>query len=363
MKKLTLAFAIAAGFLTLLTPASAQITITSSDLPSYGLMVGTQKDTSGITVTAGNPSSSAQNWDFSSLTPQHAALIKFENASATPYATTFSAANIADTTAGVDGYNFFNATSSDFAVEGAEENVAFTYSMVTYNFQVEINLSPVFNQASLPATYGNIIAPSISYGNEIFNQTIIVFSKEKLATAIEYNDTVDAFGTMKMPNGKTYAVLRQKHNETDIDSVYGYLGGNWIFVERMITYKNQYDWYTNGIGYILAEMDMDTTSSTIKDVIWDTTTSAPLAVNEISVSGNSNVYPNPCSAQLNIVTTDKTAQSITIYDVTGREADKVEIKNGVCVLNTSAYTNGVYFYTLSDKSGTMVDRGKFTVQK
>lgn len=362
MKKLTLLTGIAmvAGLMSLLPSASAQITITYKDLPYAGLKAVTEKDSTGLTVTPGNASATTQNWDFSSLVPQKEAIVAFMLPSSTKYSLAFPSANLADSTYGGNGYNFFDTNVNNFAAEGAEEIVVAGGN----NFQIEINLSPTFEQSALPATYGSVVPASQSTGMEQFAKTFsIIVTGERFYDTIQYNDTVDAWGTMKMPNGKTYDVLRQRHTEVDYESVYLDELSTWTFYERIVTYKNEYNWYTNGIGYILAEMDMSQHWDTIKDVIYDTASQAPSGISNISLKNQINVYPNPSDNQVNFMMTGiKSDGYISIYDLTGRELDRVTIKNGNALLNTKAYLSGLYLYNVTDVSGNQLDRGKFMVQ-
>lgn len=366
MKKNTLlsGLALLSGLSIFATRASAQITIDQSDMPTISTTVVTDSD--GVTKPSpGIASSTAQFWDFSGLQKQQAKTIQFMAPSATAYSSTFTTANLADSTYGGNGYNFFNISSSLFTATGAEEIVIAN----AYPFQIEINLSPDFEQSALPATYGSVVPPTISSGMEQFSVTFsVIVTGEKFYDSIAYNDTVDAWGTLKMPNGQTYSVLRQKHNEVDYQDVYLAYFNTFQTTpyERIVTKKYEYNWYAKGIGYILVEMDMDSTSSTIKDLIWDTTAPPPVttAINEMSsLGGNIHVYPNPCSSQVNFSSADKTEQYLTVYDVTGRKVDMTEMKNGLAMLNTNPYSNGVYIYLITDTSGNVTDRGKFTVSK
>ncbi len=363
MKKLTLLTGVAmvAGLLASLPQVSAQITLTQSDLPSVGFKVVIDSDG----VTNPNPGvsniSSPQFWDFSNLKRQKSKVDTFLAPSTTQYGSVFPTANLCDSTYGGNGYNFFNIGSSQFTVVGAEEIVVAAGN----NFQIEINLNPTFMQSALPATTtSNNIAAGVATGSQLFSKTFsLVVTGEKFSTTIQYRDTVDAYGTMKMPNGQTYDVLRQKHYETDYDSVSLDELSVWTFYERIITNKNQYDWYAKGVGYILAEEDMSVTFDTIKNVWWDTTAPAPSGINPISLKHNISVYPNPSDKQINFMMTGiKSDENVFVYDVAGREMDRVVMKNGNAALNTSIYANGLYLYNVTDASGNLVDHGKFMVQ-
>jgi Secretion system C-terminal sorting domain len=371
MNRLTLLSGIAliASLTTFTSRIFAQITLDSIDLPHAGLVVvvdsdGTTKPSPGIAQI-----SSAQSWDFSGLLRQKSKTETFYTVGATPYPTIFAAADLADSTFGGNGYNYFSTSSTNFAVEGAEEIESFS----GYTFQIAINLNPTFQQSALPATTTtNNTAGGIARGSESFSVTVTIspftFTQERFSTTIIYSDTVDAFGPMKMPNGNTYPVLRQKHYELDIDSALGYDASinTWLDLENIITNKNQYDWYAKGVGFILAEMDMSVTWDTIVDVEWDTTAPAPvpLAVNEISNPGKINVYPNPANGEISFIEfgNNSADQYLSIYDITGREIDRVVIKNGFYMLNTNLYNNGVYIYDLADISGNLIERGKFVIQ-
>lgn len=362
MKKTTVLAGLTFAFcsLSLLSKVSAQITIDQTDMPYTGLTVvtdsdGTSKPSPG---TLGGP----QFWDFSTLQRQAAKTILFMAPSSTPYASTFTTANLADSTIGGNGYTFINSSSSAFNATGAEEiEIAAANS-----FQIEINLAPDFLQSNLPATLGNVVPPTLSTGMEQFNITFsVVVTGERFYDSISYNDTVDAWGTMKMPNGYTYDVLRQKHNETDYENVFIDIFSSWSSYERFVVYKNQYDWYAKGIGYILTEMDMDSTTSNVKDIIWDTTAPAPVttSVNRISNQNVTIVYPNPCTTSAKFLTSAKNASTVSIFDISGRMIDRVSMKNGIATYNTSAFSNGMYLYEINDLSGNVIDRGKFSVQK
>lgn len=362
MKKLTFlsGIAIVAGLTTFLPKVSAQaITLDQSDLPSPGLTVVIDSD--GITSPSAGVSqiATAQFWDFSQLKKQKSKTDLFQTVPS-KYAATFSStSNVCDSTIGGNGYNFFNTSPTNLTVVGAEE----IQTALSTSLQIEINLNPTFQQSALPATIiSNNINAGEAWGTEVINQSVAIFTMIKFAAHIYYQDTVDAWGTMKMPNGFTYPVLRQRHFEHDLDSVYGYTGGFWVFVERVISNKNQYDWYAKGVGYILAEEDMSTTWDTVVDVMWDTTAPMPASISEISIKNNVNVYPNPANNLITFSTANKVDQYITICDITGRQLDKKTVKNGIYNLPVTSYNNGVYLYYLTDVSGNWIDQGKFIVQ-
>ncbi len=367
MNKFTLlsGIAVVTGLLAFLPKASAQITIDQADLPSAGLKVVVDSDGTALPSAGIASITTAQNWDFSGLLRQKSKTDTFMLASASPYASVFTTANLCDSTYGGNGYNFFNTSPTNLSVVGAEEIEAFD----GYNFQIEINLNPPFVQSALPVTTTtNNITGGDASGSQTFAVTFsVIVTGEEFVTNIIYNDTVDAYGTMEMPNGNSYPVLRQRHSELDVDSIFLDIAGTWTYYEKLLENKNQYDWYAKGVGFILAEMDMSTTWDTAVDVWWDTTAPAPVvsnSINEISNRSKINVYPNPANSQVTFMAVNKIEmeQYITIFDITGRNMSQVEIKNGMAMLNTDTYSNGIYLYKLTDSSGTLLNQGKFVIQ-
>ena len=338
--------------------ASAQITITNADMPTAGLTVITAVDTPSV-YTPGPASATTQYWNFSGLKKARTMTVAFMNPSSTKYASVFSTATLADSTYHGSGNNFFVVNSTEFAVEGSEEIVNYS----GFNFQVELNLKPMFVQSTLPATYGTK-CNGVSRGSETLGQSIVIYDSEKVSTNITYFDTVDAFGTMKMPNGTIYNVLRQNHHEVDVDTIQlrSSISGTWSIPSGGITTTttHEYNWYTNGVGYILAQMNVNPTTGAVQNVIWDT--NAPTGINEVSHFSKVNVFPNPCTSQITFLATSNDVQYAYIYDLTGRQLDKVEMKNAMSVVNTNSYSSGMYLFTIADKDGNAIDQGKFIVK-
>ncbi|HXB12371.1 MAG TPA: T9SS type A sorting domain-containing protein, partial [Bacteroidia bacterium] len=311
------------------------------------------------TYTPGGPSATAQTWNFGALNHEKVNTISFMAPSSTKYASKFSSSdNLADTTSGVSGYYYFDNSASQFAVQGVEEIVA---GPASTSFQIFINLNPEYVQATLPATYGTKLN-GVSHGSYEFAPTGVVafaYDSIKVNTQISYWDTVDAYGTMTTPTG-TYQVIRENHWDITIDSAKGRSSaGAWSTLQSTKVKTHEYNWYANGVGYILVQMIMDSNTSGTK-IVWDS--SAPASVNEISYNGKVNAFPNPCTSNITFTTTINTLQYINVYDVTGRKVEQVEMKNGTSNLNTSVFAPGMYLYTLNDANGNLVDRGKFMVK-
>ncbi len=370
MKKInTLSFiALWCMLLTFSAQAFGQITLSESDFPSVGLTVVTDS-VPYPAIMPGAHSNKPQSWDFSSLVKTYPRTIKFVSPSSTKYASAFPGATLADTTYGVSGYTFFILNGSGFFVAGNEQPVNFEYKSQDYVFESEVVFYPPFEQMPFPGKY-SITTTGLSRASESYSEAIPTYSvtAERIASGITYWDTLDAFGTLKMPNKKTYDVLRRVHHELDNDTVYMYvqtiLGGTWVPASITEFKKTQYSWYSNGLSFPLVQLNMDTTSSTVRSIVWDTTAPAPTGINDISNNYHVLVYPNPAKSEITFNTLENTAeQSLSVYDVTGRLLDKVTVKNNMVTLNTSTYSNGLYIYNLNEAgTGALLDQGKFIIQ-
>lgn len=89
-----------------------------------------------------------------------------------------------------------------------------------------------------------------------------------------------------------------------------------------------------------------------------------VSVDNIKAQGNNvEVYPNPSSTQVTFKISSGENTYLKILDVTGREIETLPVLNNEIQVNISAFSSGIYFYEILDKSNTIVDRGKFSVVK
>ncbi|MEI6815973.1 MAG: T9SS type A sorting domain-containing protein [Bacteroidota bacterium] len=90
----------------------------------------------------------------------------------------------------------------------------------------------------------------------------------------------------------------------------------------------------------------------------------PAGISEVNNEFNHfSVYPNPASTNMNVKYDDFNTNpaSLTIYDVTGRELDRMLLTQQNSTINTTKYPNGIYFYQLSDKNNQGLLNGKFSI--
>jgi hypothetical protein len=339
--------------------AGAQITLTTADMPSVGKIFQNNFDTLASSVNKLSPGGkgAAITWNYAALPISYEQADSIVLPSTTPYASQFGAANLADTTFGTPGYTYFNNSSSSFTAIGAEEYIS------TAGIMVGAVFTPSYLQLNFPGHYLDInggtsrgIIPPINY-------VYLTIDSIKGTITVMYTDTTDSYGTLSTPFLSSVSTLRQKHSEVDIDSIWGYSTSvhAWGFLQAQKTKTYSYRWYANGLGDMAATMTMDSTNSKVKSFEWYA--GKPNGINEVSQAHHTLVYPNPASTQVTFRFSAQNAQYISVYDLTGREITKAEMLNGTSVLNTSSFSNGLYLFRLLDKSGNVLDNGKFTIQQ
>jgi hypothetical protein len=351
------------GSLAFTTKTTAQIIVTDADMPVAGNSFVTGHDSTSAQLTTYSPLAKGANvtWDFHTVPLVYNSTSIFAAPNNTPYGSYHTSSNLADTTIGIAGYTFLSSTSSVFSVTGLEQKVLGHMVAVIFN-------KPIV-QLKFPAQFGNTDSGycTAKVPPVVFN-TIPPYDSAKGNVYVTYADTIDAWGSVTTPlmNGSsysTYSVLREKHYEVDIDSIFLHdPTGGWTYFAygnpKTITYE--YKWYTNSAnGAEVASMLMDTNNKYVAAITWYN--GLPNGVNEISQTHNTLVYPNPATNQISFRYSAQNAQNIFVYDITGRVIGQTEMKNGMATLNTSAFASGIYFYHVTDKSGNMLDNGKFSV--
>jgi len=337
--------------------SSAQITVTSADMPAIGNKFVNDHDTvktstSKISVPTMGASMS---WNYNFLPTTYQDTDSFVNPSSTPYASSFPSANLADSTYGNAGYNYWNGTGSSFSIEGTVQNIAGATAIIPF--------SPAVLELNLPAHFGDIGGGTTMATIAPIAITYIIYDSAKGVIHVTYTDTIAGWGTLTTPlwAGQTYNTLCQKHYEYDIDSLWVHNSGThtWAFFQRQVTKMYQYRWYANGIGNLVGNMTVDSTNKKVQSMQWYA--GLPNSINELSKQNNTLVYPNPCTNQVTFRYTQQNAATIFVFDITGREITNAEMKNGAAVINASAYSAGMYLYHIADNSGNVIGNGKFTV--
>ena len=85
-----------------------------------------------------------------------------------------------------------------------------------------------------------------------------------------------------------------------------------------------------------------------------------VGVDDLGVSQSVEIYPNPADHQINIVINDLIIEEANVYSLSGKEIEKIKIKNASSSLDISKYVAGIYLIKFD--SGKNEYTQKFVVE-
>lgn len=86
-----------------------------------------------------------------------------------------------------------------------------------------------------------------------------------------------------------------------------------------------------------------------------------LSVDEAQESVNFEIYPNPATTEINLVTYNDDQLTFRIYDSVGRLLQEVQV-SGLTTIDVSALSAGVYMYAVENNTNGMISTDKFIVE-
>lgn len=342
----------------------SQITITQWDIATVGNFIYQAEDTLPPVSLSIGTAGANQIWNFDSLTADIIDTSLFTNPNWTPYANEFSSiSNLAIYFPEDSSYSFLNQTAASIQVVGVAGFLD-TSSVLIFN--------PGNTVSVFPTTYLTSFSDTLSYDKTFYFHDTIDYSPLIVIDStrfkhLSYNDVlIDAYGTVTTPLG-TYSCLREKIIETAYDTNWAYVQGyGWQIVEEGAETEHTYKWWTNGIGFSLLDITLDSSETNIKTVRYLNSLPDPSGIVNDFVSNLfiTKIYPNPAK---NIVTLSISKDQsflndfVIISDVLGRTSIKLKITNKEFEINTSIFSKGLYIFQIVDESNITLSKGKFII--
>ena len=312
----------------------AQPTITFSALPVAGTIHSANYDTLGnaLWIDSGGIN---KTWDYSSdFTVHTQSSDTFQDVSLANYSATFPNSNLYLTSGSYEVFYFTSTTG--LYLDG--ETAGSTYSTMDNN--PDELIMPV------PFTYLNTIKDTsfLSYPNDPMAPFYVTIYLVKTIEA-------DAYGTLTTPDGTFNDVLRLKVTHMEKDS-------SGTSFTTNISYDNwtEYIWVQNTSDLFLMSITVDS-NGIISGGKYNT---GLLTSNDEKIVDHYNIisYPNPANKTINwTLKTDKGV--IKVFDLKGKEVNRVQVKDRTPKMDISSFSNGLYLYEYYDENGNKTAAGEF----
>ena len=340
--------------------ALAQLTITSTDMAKVGQQYSYTQLYSGVKQGG---SGTNQTWDFSTLLltqpPVLTDKINVYGMDTTGYTSQFPSATFAlggvNTPNGSDSYHFYELDNVSLR-KSADKCPMNSLGCYTY-------------WCSWPTAQTILTFPS-TYQTQ-FLQDYVKTAESCFALDSYYSrytkteSVIDGYGTVTLPNLKTYASIRQKMTEYSIDSSMVNGSTSAVF-DTVIAYK----WWSQNMGLPVFETHQSITNASNNNYTrWIDSLGnylvKPSGVNELkNLNDLASVYPNPSSGVLHIdlKSTASMTFDLLVFNALGEKVFSSSERRLENTWDLSSLGNGVYFCQLQSQNET-VGYSKLVIEK
>jgi len=327
--------------------AGAQITVTSTDMPSVGDTVRTSialnPEVFDFTQTGENYS-----WDFSGLNPVNQRVDTFLAVTSTPvvfwpfflisvdFVNTFNPGGILPGLPDVLAYRFLESSNNRYQDLG--------YGLIFEGTPIPLKYSNADEIYQFPMNFGQ------SYNDDAFLELALPGVGYVLLDRSRQN-TVDGWGTLTTPYG-TFEVLRYKSVVAEYDSLF--INGTGQAVVRNYT---EYHWLAQGMDVPLLQVTLDETLGNV--VVYQDSArviNVGLFENEHPQTALQ-IYPNPArqSSKILLDVAAATLAGLSIYNQQGnliyQEQRQLQQGQNMILLDANQHFTGpgLYFIQLTGK--------------
>ncbi|MFY9310336.1 MAG: T9SS type A sorting domain-containing protein [Bacteroidia bacterium] len=326
----------------------AQITITSANMPVSNNMYINGRDTA---ITSYGTAGANQTWNFAAWTNDSPDTASFSAPSSLNGGSNFPTATIG--TGDEQTSIFLKVSSTQMEILG--------YYADFGSGPMAIEFMPAQKFITFPSTYQTMFTNSSTYDVTI-NPGQMGVDSIRIKSTTYTSSNVDGWGTLTTPAYSGLSSIRQFITETRTDSTWGLLTGQttWMLYNSSVDTSYTYRWWSNAHTFPVAEVTFNE-----GDVVYEGSylSSTMVGVNELAQQRNNVlVYPNPASESVNFKGAAE-GSVLIVFDQNGKMVEQTTLKRNNNSINTTGYTNGLYFYNIITTNGTSITKGKFAVTK
>jgi len=100
-----------------------------------------------------------------------------------------------------------------------------------------------------------------------------------------------------------------------------------------------------------------------KAIVWMNAQKWGVGFDQINANKLVSVYPNPCANEINFEVGNLENSTVKIFDMMGKLMDTIELNSSINPVDLTNYSNGMYFYQITNSTSNTVESGKFKVSK
>jgi hypothetical protein len=291
------------------------------------------------TIDAG--SGTTTSWDFSNISADSAHSCNIVSAGTTPFRSDYPSANVAfeyDSGSGiVHNWEFYCRSFYYAHLHGL------VYSTENQGSVRKLIYDPIKIYAAFPLTFGTVWKDTVIEIEKILENDVEVYSGQK---TIITSASVDSYGMLTFPGGKTADALRTVIRET-------------IKGEGTTEYKLFFQWFTKNGETLIAESDTASNSGmvnvhSIKWVINSPSTDVAVKPAKPQTYKLDQNYPNPFNPAtiISYSVPEESDVEIRIYNSIGREVTQLVNERKETGTYTAAFSgeglaSGIYFAKMS----------------
>ncbi|HEX7414110.1 MAG TPA: T9SS type A sorting domain-containing protein [Bacteroidia bacterium] len=279
----------------------------------------------------------SQTWNLATFTTSATSTYTAVNPSSTPYASSFTNANVCEATTSYYGY--YKTSSTALQIYGNVVSSGTTTTVMPYSNPEDF--------MHFPFTYTNSYTDT--WATTFLSGGYTYYRKGADSTK------ADGYGTLILPNGTFNNVLRVHFVQNYYDSAY-------VGMSINITYRNdEYLWYLNGNHYPIAML-----SSEVTNMMGNISTnqygfylkSAVAGIEQVSTNNlETTIYPNPTTGIINLKSSSfQNINSLEIYNMLGTCIHKQVASPSNGEIDLSTQPNGIYFIHLQTEQGTEIKK-------
>jgi len=361
MKKLLLFSSL---FLSVFTGFS-QIVLEETDFPQPGDYFYQGVDTMvPLSITPGSAGAD-QTWDFSQLRTREGDTLNFEDPATLPAGSSFPNSFLAVEQFG--GWAFAESYNSKVEIVG------FSGDFSGLGVNMDIHFQDPQTIIIFPANYLDTYTDtSIIDVKVLAPPGLIPFPGVDSIHFKRFTDIsseIDGYGNVVTPL-QTYAALRQRNVENNVDSIWVRAFGSWFLAPGQAGFENpsistthRYNYIIKEIGYYAVSLNSNENDSIIRATFLSDPSLCCFGagVEETDIKDAFSIYPNPADNEFTIRTDNLSQLVYSVVDITGKQVLCGNINSNLTIVNTSTLADGLYVCRVFSADGKLTGSNKISI--